>query len=236
MCDTHIPYTNQQNNTLLFTLADRNNIALIGSPTSDKSEYTESILKFLVERLHNNSAPVHDVVKELEKKLTSNNRYLNWNTLKLSQSDRLIRPLTRKTHATISLLKSSINSCRKQLIAKPRVVEVDRYYKMLDMGTYTGIWAVDIRNPISKEQSMSAAIEADLNGDPETTLSNILNICYNKYKFNYVTIFDFACRSPVDDSTTCSKEGCCSCKTCRESTVEIERGKQLLRKYKRLGL
>jgi len=236
MCDTQIPYSKQQNNTLLLTLADKNNIALMGSPTSDKTEYTESILKMLTERLHNESAPVHDVVKELEHKLTRNNRYLNWNTAKLSQSNKLTRPMTRKTHATISLLKSSLNSCKKRLIARPRVVEIDRYYRTLDMGTYAGIWAVDIRNPVSKTQSDSAAIEANLNGDSETTLSSILSVCYDKYKFNYVTIFDFACRSPMDDSETCSKEGCCSCKTCRESTVELERGKQLLRKYKRLGL
>jgi hypothetical protein len=70
-------------------------------------------------------------------------------------------------------------------------------------------------------------------------LSDILDICYNLYGFDYVTIFDFACRSSdITEMCTDPSGRCCqpTCITCDESGEEIRLGKRLLDKIDLLQL
>ena len=121
--------------------------------------------------------------------------------------------------------------------AKPRFIENDRLYDIENtLGSEwqkPGIYMIDVRNPKSETQNGIMQLQAELNNNKNVKLSEILEICYIKYNFDYVTIIDFGCRV-YDNDTTSSAEN--TCITCQISTDELEKGKNVMDTYNRLKL
>ncbi len=147
-----------------------------------------------------------------------------------------------KKDKELSELKKHLVSCDKNRVGKPRVLNIDRLYDISDFEHFAGVHVIDIRNPKNDEQNDHHQIANDLNtttSEPKyIKLSDILLICYEKYDFDNVVVLDFACRTS-DAMETCVNGNCCgqTCKNCRESNAEINRGKRMLNQFskKRLG-
>ena len=131
--------------------------------------------------------------------------------------------------------KKCMMACEKGLTNKPRFIKNNRLYDSrrddTADGSNFGIYVLDIRNPKNARQNNYIEIQDKLSENKVIRLSEILNICYQDYDFDYVTIFDFACRN-VDNETcadVCRQELCTDCST---SSLEIDEGIQIMDKYK----
>lgn len=232
LCNSELPkYRGRlENNTLVFTMADKNKSSVIGSPKTHASKYTFDILKSLYHRLHLERQLVHDVVRDLEQ--VESGRQLN--TLQMIRQRIVDSKSTDEEYA--KKIQSLVHTCEKNTVAKPRVLTIDRKYNTLNVkGGLGGIHILDIRNARTSSQNNAEEIQRLFEKDSEIKISDILNICYNQLHFNYVTIFDFACRDSAYKDT-CENGDCCVCKTCIESAKEIEDGKRMMKIFKVMQL
>jgi len=243
-------YKGKLNNTLFFSVANKSSTAY---DFKRYSNYTKMLN--LYKKLNQEKEPISDVIKELELKCISPGSVINYGTdLKLtletfkakeagqlkfvkdrSKDKKVVSEepmlLTKKM---IADLNKSINTCEKGLTCKSRFIKNDRKYEGIS-SEGESIFILDIRKPKSKEQQEFIRINEMLNAKNPILLSEILEICYNEYNFDYVTIFDFACRIVDGEScsTICGKK---SCADCSSSLTELEEGAELLKKYHELKL
>jgi hypothetical protein len=247
LCNEPLPDYNgkSENNTMIFTLADKNRIALNQSPTSEThTDYSYKMIRSLYENFNRRpKQPIANILQKLEKHINENGNHR-------AVSEKLVKQIESvrtyiKKEEELSDLKKHLVSCEKNRVGKPRQLKIDRLYDISDFDNFAGIHIIDIRNPKTKEQNNHTEIANDLNRtdvasvEPKLVkLSDILSVCYGKkYDFDYVTIIDFACRTS-DEQETCINGQCClkTCKNCRESNAEINRGNRLVKHFKELML
>jgi hypothetical protein len=188
--------------------------------------------------------PLH-IMEEIQDNITKNQTILA--TPGISKFDRKRAELALehwikiKNDTESKVAQNNIDSekcmiaCEKGLTNKPRFIKNNRLYDSTDDetldGANFGFHVLDIRNPKNARQNNYIEIQDKLNENTVIRLSEILKICYQDYDFDYVTIFDFACRTL--DSETCSnvcrQELCVDCST---SSLEIQEGIQVIDKYK----
>ena len=213
-----------QNNTLVFTVADRGKSNTIGFPGEHTTTYAYNIIEKLFTRLHREKMPIYDVVRQMETEESVKQREL----LKWMKQEKAYEH-------DLKIIESRIQSCEKGLVAKPRVLTIDREYDTLGVAGLGGIHILDIRNPKSNKQTNSERIQEQMEHSNIVKLSDILNICYKTYRFDYVTIFDFACRNS-ENPEICERGGCCMCKSCQEYAKEIQDGERMMRVFKTMKL
>ena len=255
LCNEPLPDFNGKRdaNTMIFTLADKNRIALNKSPNSrTHTDYSYKMIRSLYEnftQLRGDSEkkrkqPISKIIKKLEKHINANGSHRIVSEKAYKQLESANKYM--KNDYAVSELRKHLDSCNKNRVGKPRVLNIDRLYDISDFDNFAGVHIIDIRNPKNDRQNDHTQIANDLNGtdsaamtdQKNTKLSNVLSICYEKFGFDNVVVLDFACRTS-DAIETCVNGNCCvqTCKNCKESIAEINRGTRMLKRFskKRLG-
>jgi hypothetical protein len=182
----------------------------------------------LMKELNENKNRISDVIEKMEnvdsdvykiRDAFSNNVELNEKKTKLLKSYRT------------ALLENQAN-----LVYKVRDMTNDHHYNFDEdpMEEYEGkfgIYILDIRNPKNKKQNDYISIVKDLNSKKTITLSEILNICYDLYDFNYVAIIDSSCRVSSIGRPECNLENIYKIRS--KQVGEISRGRNPLMEFKR---
>jgi len=222
-------------NTLFFSLASKGQPAVC-SRFGLISGF--ELVKKLYMKLNQQKRLVSDVIKELKDNYYSEEEPYNYKKeleLGLERPELQIMKESTKKQQIIQLYNDMLESYKKKLIATPRLVTINREYDITEIEDnperIRGIFVLDIRNPKNEEQNDFQAIFESLNNSKRITLSEILTICYLQYNFDYVSIFDFACR--ISDGASC-ENNCClksECLSCADNKKEIDDGMVLLQKY-----
>lgn len=241
---------------LSFTMADKSQMTWVPKETT-KNEFNYSsaeMAEYLADSLRNHNYLVSVVLNELTQKFKDN--IYNYKDVILQRKQKFDKIKHPENYSFIKTIQSIYNSCEQNYIAQSRVIKNDRLYFLEDPESTMGIITLDIRYPKSAKQNKFASEEKEsiqeeygedfdeiletkyvidfrflenLDENKNIKLSDILKICYQEYDFDYVTIFDFACRD-------CSRDICDVAKEI-ETKEELKNGFKLKRKFykKRLG-
>jgi hypothetical protein len=224
LCDT--PLDTNLNKLLYFSYAPKYNVSLMNRkcPTSNKiinlmDELNRDKIQIsnVIEKLENISSDVYDV--------RDRHDILNqYDELTEERNEELIRNRN-------ILLENEAN-----LVFKVRAIKNDHSYDFHGdeneewEGKY-GIYILDIRNPKNEIQNNYKLISKDLNSSKLIELSDVLNICYVNFGFDYVAIIDTSCRtSSTEEEPMCNIENIYKKRS--EQLGEIMKGREPLKKFK----
>jgi len=261
LCYDNLPnYNNKLQNTLTFTLASKSQGAMYGLSQVISGE---TLIGELYTKLNQQKKPVSSVMKELHdnyyserypynyKEEIQKNIALQTERIRQPSAKRISNEQLRKATEELELsrplviqsYRDILEAYEKKLVANPRFITIDREYNIEKIDVIEGIpertrgiFILDIRNPKNEAQNDFFAIGEKLNHTASTNivkLSDILNICYLQYDFDYVAIFDFACRNsegPSCRNNSCLEEVCLNCGSNRK---ELDDGIVLLEKYEK---
>lgn len=238
-----LPETGEK--TLIFTLANKNKICSINNTTVEGCNYSYEIVhEFLKNKLQENVL-ISDIMDELTKnfyEIYQVQEHCTQNILEQEENIQILDALPNEydmvkqfgkeeKNRTIEKYKDIINDYKSEKIAKCRVINNDRYYTLDDNPEVPGgIVVLDVRYPKTKEQMTTIEEESSTLGDrfiemfqnnKGIRLSELLDIFYNEYGFDYVTVFDFACRTCDNIKNQIGSE-----------EEEISKGINLKQKYK----
>jgi hypothetical protein len=227
------PLNTALNKLLYFSYAPKYSQSVVDymCPSKDK-------IYDLMSELNDDKKRISEVIEKLE---DVNSDVYNITRSKdiLSEYNESIEESERKPNIYRPILLEN----KSGLVYKVRDIKNDHEYNFNEHviegheGKF-GIYILDIRNPKNKKQNNYLSIAKNLNSFPSniTKLSDILDICYVSYEFDYVAIIDMSCRE--------SSEGRPECKIVQnvykirgEQLGEILEGRKPLREFKtqRLG-
>jgi hypothetical protein len=220
----------QRKPCLLFSLANKGSIAILPPETHSELLMDQYVINnFLIDELKVQSKPVITVLDNLKEKLYNEFKYPEYCKKKFKFFNELYNKpaLREQAEESYKIYKKLVNDCENEYTGATRVIKTDRLYDFHDETNIIEI--IDIRYPKKEyninniELSLSEkAIE--MKGVMYLKLSDILNILYNKFNFDYVTIIDFACRVCYYDVSE------------EETKQEIIEGQNLKEIYKALSL
>lgn len=230
-------------NTLMFSITNKSNVHM---EIDDKTKIDEiqsklkskNTISSIIEELETNCVDKNEYEKKYEKSLKLLPNIIK-NASNMKNNEKIVEERTKQLNEAIKLKYSNEHG----LCGKARYIEINRYYDIEERGHFIKI--LDVRN-LKNTQKNLPPIESQLNAT--FTLSDLLNLCYNVYDFDYVTIFDFSCRC-ADKNKTCSPtDPTCKiyydktstdatyCEDCILSKREIEYGKKVVDTYKSKSL
>jgi len=185
----------------------------------------------LMRELNYNKTQISDVIEKLENINSDVYNLRNMNDT-LTNNDVLTEERNKelKKNRNIILLQNEAN-----LIFKVRSMKNEHSYFFRQNedeeweGKY-GIYILDIRNPKNEIQNNYKLISKKLNLSNRIKLSDILNICYEIFSFDYVAIIDMTCRSNYEP-LECSLENIY--KKRGEQLKEIIEGRESIKEFKK---
>jgi Leucine-rich repeat (LRR) protein len=148
----------------------------------------------LMREFNYNKTQISDVIEKLEN--VSSDVY-NLRDMLTEESN---KELTEERNKKLKENRNILLQNEANLIFKVRAMKNDHSYFFRQNeseeweGKY-GIYILDIRNPKNEIQNNYKLISKKLNLSNRIKLSDILNICYEIFSFDYVSIIDMTCRS-----------------------------------------
>ena len=228
-----IPLNTKLNKLLYFSHAPKYTASIANYTCPSKNKINN-----LMDELNNDKNRISDVIEELEE---VNSDVYDVSSLRdeLNKYDEL----TEEMNDRLISYRTVLSENNSNLVFKVRAIKNDREYDFNEdvMEEYEGkfgIYILDIRNPKIQKQNNYLSIAKDLNSFPSkiTKLSDILDICYVSYDFDYVAIIDMSCRESSEGRPECSDIKNVY-KIRGEQLGEILEGRKPLREFKtqRLG-
>ena len=227
-----LPEDLQKKPCLLFSLANKGSIGILPPAAHSELQMDQNIIgNFLIEELRKESKPVITVLDNLKEKLYNEFNYSNYCRIKYENINKLYKNPTLKEQSEklYQTYQRLVDDCEKGYTGSIRVINTDRLYDFHDE-TKSIIDIIDIRYPKKEydindiENSLVAKIVHGEDGSIYLKFSDVLNILFNEFEFDYVTIIDFACRVCNYDLSE------------DEIEKEITTGQNLKETYKNLGL